>query len=732
MKTNMKKVFAYVLALTLAMVLSLTAFAAAETTAEPTRTRDDGYSEYNGVKVTTTTEKEDYSTDTSATFKVTVENTNSYDIEDITISYTIPASFTVADTSLTKDIASIAAGEKYEFEVNATFMEGLGGESAFPTVLIIVIAVVVVLAVALICLFIFKGKKGKKATISAILILALTGSTIVPMIGNAEDVKAAEAETSAESSDYSRAGVHDPSIVKDPSTGTYYIFGSHMAWAKSTDLKGWKKFTMNINTDYSTLLGDLWKNYCTTPANSNLSGNLWAPDVVYNETMKKWCMYMSVNGNNWQSVIALLTADNIEGPYEYAGNVTYSGFTKGNDKSATAVADAQKRADYSDVYKVLGAGADLSRYNTTNQSCVNDIDPSIQIDDDGTMWMTYGSWSAGIYQMKLDNATGLRDYNKTYEYKVNESDPYLGYKIAGGYYNSGEGPYILHTGNYYYLFISYGNLEQSGGYNMRIFRSEKLNGPYVDENGNSAIYTSFMSSVGYSDSKSSNKYNINRGIKIFGSYSMYGVSKIQAAQGHNSAFVDDNGKIYLVYHTRFANTGEAFEDRVHQMFVNEDGWLVAAPYEYADETLPTTSYATDDIVGDYQFILHDYSQVFYQKSATEVTGVAGVAAAETEFVVAEKAITVSEQTIKLQFKMEYTKATTEGETVTLNKDGTITGSHKGTWKVSNGANVVMTIDNVEYKGVFLKQQNELQTKDQTMTFSVLGGNQTLWGIKKLK
>ena len=29
---------------------------------------------------------------------------------------------------------------------------------------------------------------------------------------------------------------------------------------------------------------------------NNVQGNQWAPDIVYNKTMKKWCMYMSLNG----------------------------------------------------------------------------------------------------------------------------------------------------------------------------------------------------------------------------------------------------------------------------------------------------------------------------------------------------------------------------------------------------------------------------------------------------
>ena len=55
-------------------------------------------------------------------------------------------------------------------------------------------------------------------------------------------------------------------------------------------------------------------------------GCVWAPDVIYNEKMGKYCMYMSVNGDDWNSVIVMLTADSIEGPYAYGGPVVYSGF----------------------------------------------------------------------------------------------------------------------------------------------------------------------------------------------------------------------------------------------------------------------------------------------------------------------------------------------------------------------------------------------------------------------
>ena len=85
-----------------------------------------------------------------------------------------------------------------------------------------------------------------------------------------------------------RVSVHDPSIVKDGSD--YYIFGSHRAFAKSTDLQNWKTFRNNIVTDYRNIFAkpNEWTKYDKNgSASTNIKNNLWAPDVIYNKTMGK-------------------------------------------------------------------------------------------------------------------------------------------------------------------------------------------------------------------------------------------------------------------------------------------------------------------------------------------------------------------------------------------------------------------------------------------------------------
>ncbi len=471
-----------------------------------------------------------------------------------------------------------------------------------------------------------------------------------------------------------RVSVHDPSIVK--ADGKYYIFGSHRAWAVSTDLMEWETYNNNLSTKFNDILGGIWEEWSSTPSNPELRGNMWAPDVIYNTAMKKWCMYMSVNGDDWKSTIVLLTADNIEGPYEYVGPVIYSGFNNGDHP-----------VELTDVYKVLGEGANLTRYQSTKNTKLNAIDPCVKYDEEGNLWMAFGSWFGGLYMFRLDNETGLRDYSVTYETVENVSDQYYGYKIAGGWGMSGEGPYVEKFGDYYYLFVSYGGLTAQGGYQIRVFRSEKINGPYADQNGIPAVYSEPVT----------NNLNTNVGVRLFGSYKFTGNTYTHVAQGHNSVLLDDDGKMYVVYHTRFAAgekpNPEYHEVNVHQLFLNQDGWLVAAPYEYTGETIPAEGYTRQEMVGEYEFVIHK-PDVFYRVILDKAYGVA------------------------------------ETKNIALYSDGTVQGDITGTWDYTEGtAYMSITLDEVTYKGLFVKQGNETDHK-LVMTFTALGNNVTVMGSKK--
>lgn len=631
------------------------------------------------VSVEIKTDKDSYSAGEKVQATVIVTNTSEEELTDVNVRINWPEGMTYASE---KDkvivVDALAAGASQTFEV-----QGVKANSNM--LFIILIAVIIIALIIVFVIGVLKNNKNKKAAAAATaLVLAMLISMLPTTIAEAGVTINAEKKVTIGGTEvtitanvtYSqfyldrinRVTVHDPSVVYDPETDMYYIFGSHMAWAKSKDLISWTNFKNNINTNYSKIFAEPAKWAAKGSSSYNVSGNLWAPDVVYNEAMGKWTMYMSVNGSNWYSSIVLLTADRIDGDWTYVGPVVYSGFTNKSEAQET---------DFYDVYK----GTDFpQRYNEQRNGNhiygMNAIDPCVFYDEDGNLWMAYGSWFGGIYLLELDPTTGLRLASHTYETVEHKSDEYQGIKIAGGKGVSGEGAYIEYVDGYYYLYLSYGGLDSKGGYNMRLFRSENVDGPYVDLSGDSAI-----AEYGFD--------NINGeiGVRVMGNYLWDFAKSGPIAQGHNSVYSDENGT-FLVYHSRFTNQGEGHSVRVHQQFQNEDGWLVTAPFDYAGEAL---SYVEkEDVVGDYKVITH-------------------------------------------KLKINYSgKKCNETVDVTLKADGTVTGDMKGNWKFSEklGAPyVTMVIDDVEYNGVFLKQRRDNAT-DLVMTFTILGDNEiNVWGYQ---
>lgn len=511
-----------------------------------------------------------------------------------------------------------------------------------------------------------------------------------------------------------RVVCHDPSIVIDnitnPASPTYYIYGSHLGRGKTTAAENYQKWTVfKADESNATATNSLFCNLSGTLVNyadaytthavtsvkdhagktvtfgnfdahgwqkkgNTVKGMQWAPDVIYNKTMKKWCMYMSLNGDNWASSIVCFTSDNVEGPWKYQGPVVFSGFLGKYAHNGYAAADDWKNTDFAIA---TGETSLPERYNVGDKwgsFWPNCIDPCVFYDDQDNLWMSYGSWSGGIFLLRLDKSNGLRDYTYTYPYEVNgkaatstaasantTSDPYFGKKIAGGYYVSGEASYVEKIGSHYFLFMSYGGLVSTGGYQMRVFRSDNPEGPYVDCNGTSAVFNRYL--MNYSATAVD-----NRGVLLFGGYKWDPMSGAEIAQGHNSAFTDKEGRSFVVYHSRFTNKGEGHEVRVHQLFLNDEGWIMAAPFEFDGETITNNDIATKasiadtEIAGDYQFLRHEYGQ-------------------NTE-----------------------AKAYETPVNIRLNADGTISGAENGKWERTAGTDyIALTIDDVVYRGVLVRQ-----------------------------
>ena len=543
----------------------------------------------------------------------------------------------------------------------------------------------------------------------SLILLLLLGLTLATVTANAVTLR--------------RVSIHDPSVVWDGNY--YYLFGTHRGMARSADMMSWSNYTFSFgladdtgkitsrmtnaapadgNTFSKFFQTNMTKTitvggeekafgnfdaYAWSAAASNnyeLDGNMWAPDIIYNEKMQKWCLYFSINGDSWASTVVLLTADKITGPYVYQGPVVFSGF--GNTSNANL---SYKKTD---LELAIGTQSSLpSRYNVGSgwgRRYPNCIDPCVFFDEDGKLWMSYGSWSGGIWMLQLNEETGLRDYDVKYTLTGSGDavtvDPYFGKRIAGGFYSSGEGSYIEYINGSYYLFVTYGFMlsateekQSDGGYQIRVFRSDKPDGPYRDCNSTSAVYPSYLMNYGP-------KATTNRGVNIFGAYSEWGGMTVgEREQGHNSIINAADGRTYLVYHTRFqGNIWQWHAVRVHQVFQNQDGWLVAAPFEYTGETVTnadisaTQQVNTDKIPGTYKLLIHRYKLDYVWGNQQTVTPV----------------------------------------DVVLHADGTLTGDYSGTWQVVEGTSYVnMTIGGVTYKGVMVNQLIEPNTDKESINFT---------------
>lgn len=579
----------------------------------------------------------------------------------------------------------------------------------------------------------------KKLLLSIMSLMAMNGAMAQTPVGDNDLANAYATQT------IGRIAVHDPSIVMDV-TGSnannplYYIYGSHLGRAKTnatSNYQIWNTFKtgeenagtsnslfaevngklMNFKDAYSTQLVKKVKNYkgeevdfpnfdahAWQAKGNNVKGMQWAPDVIYNKTMKRWCMYMSLNGDNWCSTIVCFISDDLEGPWIYQGPVVCSGFSGRYAHNGFVASGDWKNTD---LAIATGCTSLPQRYNTDKWSLYgpNCIDPCVFYDDDDNLWMSYGSWFAGIFMIKLDKENGLRDYTYTYPYQVKgvtttagaadanaTSDPYFGKKIAGGWGVSGEASYIQKVGKYYYLFMSYGGLTAAGGYQIRVFRSEKPDGPYKDcltSDGIGAVYDKARVNFGVDA-------NRDEGVKLFGNYQWETMPNAELAQGHNSAIVDHKGRALIVYHTRFLNRDEEHEVRVHQLFVNQDGWLVAAPYEFSGETYTDNDIATQQlydatkVAGDYQIIAHPYRQ-------------------NTAAMAYEKPITIH-----------------------LNADGSISGEYTGKWELVSGTSYInLTLKGVatanaevKFKGVLTEQTIDY-TNIKALCFTALSSSDGL-------
>lgn len=306
---------------------------------------------------------------------------------------------------------------------------------------------------------------------------------------------------------------HDPSILKD---GDWY-------YVVTTDVKvgGTPKGGIPIRRSQDLIHWDwVGRVFSKVPDDARKwtrARTLWAPDVT--KIGGTFYLYYAASrfGTN-QSFIGLATSKSMKGPWENRGEVIKS----------------------------------------TNTSIWNAIDPNIVYDADGNMFMAFGSFFGGIFIVEMDKTTG----------KIKEgSDPSLIATRSNSVASAVEGPYIIYNPDLkkYYLFVSYDSLSKD--YNVRVGRSDKITGPYVDYNGNEMTNTQLPPN--------------DVGTKVLGGYK-FGSKDGWVMPGHNSV-LRDGDDYYIVHHARGEKDTNWPYLHVRKILWSEDGWPMVLPERYTGE-----------------------------------------------------------------------------------------------------------------------------------------------------
>ncbi len=443
--------------------------------------------------------------------------------------------------------------------------------------------------------------------------------------------------------DLKEVSVHDPSVVKDGDT--YYIFGSHLAAAKSDDLIHWEQIDSGVHSDNKIIPNaTIEMSEAFTWAQTD---TFWAPDVIQLADGKYYMYYCNCQGSMPLSAMGLAVADSIEGPYKDLG-----------------------------VFLKSGQGADMldedgEVYDATVKP--NAVDPCVFFDKEGRLWMVYGSYSGGIYIKEMNPETGF------------PLEPGYGKKLLGGNHLRIEAPYILYSPetDYYYMFLSFGGLAADGGYNIRVCRSENPDGPYYDSEGQDMINCVGAAGTAFDDGAAG-----RFGVKLMGNFSFdyqegeWGQFRAgYVSPGHNSAYYDEEtGRYFLIFHTRFEGKGEAHNVRVHQMYLNEDGWFVVSPHRYVGDQVEKVT--AEDIVGPYRVVNHLHN---------------------------------------ISANINHSK------NIVLNADGTITGDFKGTWELKDDNTATIDLNGIVYKGKFLIEWDQFGFKNVSTFTAVSDTGITVWG-----
>ncbi|NJD11932.1 MAG: arabinan endo-1,5-alpha-L-arabinosidase [Gemmatimonadetes bacterium] len=340
-------------------------------------------------------------------------------------------------------------------------------------------------------------------------------------------------------------GVHDPVIMKQG--GIYYVFatGAGIPILRSPDLRTWAR---------AGRVFEALPAWIATTVPGVRGESLWAPDISF---------------------------------YNGKYHLYYSASTFGSQLSAIGLATNRTLDPASPEYRWEDQGVVVR--STPRVDTFNAIDPNLIMDENGEPWLAWGSFWGGIKLRKVDKATGRLSATDTTLISIASRSGTEATSNQGAD-RSIEGAFIVRRATtsgtapaagapapaagpppagappgasapartqpqqpvppaYYYLFVSFDRCcaGARSTYNIRVGRSEKVTGPYLDPAGRP------MTEGG--------------GMVVLSSHGRV------RGPGHNAILIENDTSYYLVHH--FYDGEDNFRSRLQ---IRPLTWVQDWPY----------------------------------------------------------------------------------------------------------------------------------------------------------
>lgn len=443
------------------------------------------------------------------------------------------------------------------------------------------------------------------------------------------------------------ANVHDPSVVK-ADDGYYYMYqtdasygnahmqaGGHFMARRSKDLVNWTVLGPAMKGDAPAWVADSC-NALRSRMGLPLLGSTpetqpgygyWAPSVVRVHA-NLYRLYYCIVILNYIKTGTLPEKSSFDGSWTERA---YIGMMETNDPAKNIWTDKGCVICSSSDKAMNGYARSSTDDWTSAYFRWNAIDPSVIITPEGKHWMIYGSWHSGLCAIELDATTGKLSQWPGEPWRIGfTNQTTYGKKIAtrtsGSRWQGSEGPEIIYnpeTG-YYYLFMAYDEL--SVAYNTRVARSKNPDGPYYGMDGRSIIDGGECYPIVTHPYKF-NPANPSQAISGWVGFSHCGVF----TDGLGNWFYSSQARLPANYNNNpYSNA--VMMGHVRSIRWTESGWPVVMPERYG--AVPQPIITPQELAGTWECINQTYQ---YAKQNVSTT-------------------------------------------LTLNADGTLSGTFVGTWE----------------------------------------------------